>query len=127
MNNRTSVTFAHPSTKPVDFNDYSELILEEDEIESSENEQENEHTLGIMMKVKINNRSVADDEMNTDNLYGTSNADTNLQYNNQYFEDMKNKKRELMYSKYTRLSIRKFVKKMENNIMKKISKGLYKV
>ena len=127
MNNRTSVTFARPSTKPVDFNDYSELILEEDEIESSENEQENEHTLGIMMKVKINNRSVADDEMNTDNLYGTSNADTNLQYNNQYFEDMKNKKRELMYSKYTRLSIRKFVKKMENNIMKKISKGLYKV
>ena len=127
MNNRTSVTFAPPSTKPVDFNDYSELILEEDEIESSENEQENEHMLGIMMKVKINNRSVADDEMNTDNLYGTSNAYTNLQYNNQYFEDMKNKKRELMYSKYTRLSIRKFVKKMENNIMKKISKGLYKV
>lgn len=111
----------------MEINDYSELILEEDEIESSEEEIENNHSLGIMMKVKINNKSVVDEDLSPEIKYGISNADSNLQYNNKYFEDLKNKKRELMYSNLTRLSIRKIVKKMEINIMKKISKDFYQV
>ena len=126
-NNRTSVNFVRPSMKTNEPNDYSELILEEDEIESSENENQPEHSLGIMMKVKINNKSVCDSQENPDIVYGMSNADSNLQYNNRYFEDKLKHEREMMYSNLTRISIRKIVKKMENNIMKKFNQKSYEV
>ena len=127
LNNRTSVNFVRPSMKPNEPHDYSELILEEDEIESSEDELKEEHVLGIAMKLKINNKSLVEDEDHPDMGFGMSNADSNLQYNNQYFEDLENKKREVMYSNLTRYSIKKMVKKMETNVMKKIDRQFHEV
>lgn len=127
MNNRTSVNFVRPSMKMSEPHDYSELILEEDEIDSDEEDQEQKHSLDIMVKLKVNNRSLVEDPENPDVVYGISNADSDLVYNNQYFEDLKNKKKEIMYSNLTRISIRKIVKKMETNIMKKLGREYHLV
>jgi hypothetical protein len=127
MNNRTSVNFVRPSMKKDVHNDYSELILEEDEIESSENELKEEPMLGLTMKLKINNKSMVQEENDSETMFGLSNADSNLQYNNKYFEDLKEKKREVMYSNLTRYSIKKMVKKMEVNIMKKMDRQFHEV
>lgn len=132
VNNRTSVNFVRKSNKTADYHNYSQLILEEDEIDYTEDEKNSgdddmaEENL-MIMKVRVNNKSVVENVGDPDMVYGMSNADSNLQYNNQYFEDKKNKERQFMYSNLTRMSIRKIVKKMEKNIMKKINKTLFEV
>ena len=127
MNNRTSVNFVRQSMKTNDIHDYSELILEEDEIDYSDEDGEElpRESLGIMMKVRINNKSYADNLEDPEITNGMNNADSDLQYNNQYFEDRLKKQREVMYSNLTRLSIRKIVKKMEGNIMRKINQPAF--
>ena len=117
FDNRTSVNFRF-SQKSNHHEDYKDLIMEVSELDEDESwESGSGAQLEIQMKLKVNNVSMeagfGDETEAEEHKYGMSNADSDLQYNNKYFETQKEKKRFITYSNLTRLSIRKIIKKIE--------------
>ena len=147
--NRTSLIPG--KTAAMDVNtDYKDLILEEEEIECSEEghvaklevnkktkEMEDISEEVVLetksdtegngdnldmgeFKMKVNNKSVMEED--EDLKYGVSNAHDNLEYTNDFFANKAERDRQAMYSGEYRKSVKQMVRNLENKMLDKMQK-----